>query len=114
MTFRFGPDTVAPLCVQSEQEVLTNPQLLTKCCLVETCLKTLGGYFSTTLSSEEIRDLVEAETKFYFTVNKYLDVDCNDEILFLDASIEDFYSIWPAVIEYKFCLSKPVDVYHLR
>lgn len=100
-----------PLCVQSEQDVLTNPERLTRCGIIEWYLKEFGEYC---WNKEDFLERVKSDRQFYFMVNKYLDIDCEDEILYLDSAYDDVYADWPQVIQNKFCLCHPVDVYHLK
>ena len=103
-----SPD--APLCVQSEQDILSDPCRIVHCNLIEFYLhklEQLGCH-------QDYADQVKNEKEFYFKVNKYLDIDYDDEILFLDLAPDDIYSYWPDVIETKFCLTNPIDACHLR
>lgn len=110
MASHLGPEKPMPLCVQSEQSLLDDKNIFVKFNQFKERLKSESIAWNET----EYVDEKTYERQIFFTINKYLDIDCPDDILYVCPTSDDTHSNWPRIIERKFCLFNPVEVAHLR
>jgi hypothetical protein len=110
MSSHFAPECPVPFCVQSEQKLIHDPDSLIRHNQMREYLKTRIGRWN----EQDYFDRKDEQKQLFFAINKYLDIDWTDEILYLNATVDDTYTDWPLVIEHKFCLAKPIDVCHLK
>lgn len=96
-----------PYCVISEKNMRNS-------------IHTTGKFLATDSQSNKHSSLAAAnksilETQYNDLMDKYLDIDCDDDILFMsplgDKNTESNFSFqnFPKLLEKKFCLLKPVD-----
>jgi hypothetical protein len=126
MTSFFGPETPRPFCIVSEQQMKYSLDKIFKDNELKHDFKRKTGEWSE-LDYFSSKDY---ENKVCYAINKYLDIDCLDQILYIRAkgdedpktnnlsgetSYVDLYSNhgvkdWSKIFEDKYALIKPVDV----
>lgn len=118
MTSFFGPEIPAPFCVVSEKHLENKLDDLFRD----------NDYRQATKNQWNDTDRYDSrffEKQFCDLISKYLEIDCNDDILFIKAygdkdlvkgdnkifnQANRFAEEWPEIIAKKFCLLKGVDV----
>jgi hypothetical protein len=113
MATYFGPEKPTPFCVLSEQNLRKSLNHLLN--------ENINGNKT---KSRYINDLnkTHQENQFYHLVNKYFDIDCDDDILFFrpfddvrkESASYDSFQNWPLLIEQKFSLLKPLDICEIK
>ena len=122
MTSFFGPEIPAPFCVVSEQD-FTEESF--------TDMVKYNQYRHNSMNHWndcDRLDSVNFENQFCTLIAKYLEIDCNDDVLYMKASgdkdlssdtvlcsnifnqTNSFAKDWPKIIQKRFCVLKPIDV----
>ncbi|CAF0810281.1 unnamed protein product [Brachionus calyciflorus] len=118
----FGPETPTPFCVSSEKQMRKSYKKLFEHCEEKMFKKA----HSSEWNAIDATDSLEYEKKFCQSINKFLDIDCTDSLLFIRAKGDDdlrlgssltmnsYVKNWPLIIEENFCLSKKIDICEIR
>ena len=116
MSSYFGPEIPTPSCVVTEKHLNGVIDDMFEDNKTRHEIKELKCEYNET----DADNLLNYEKTFTAIINKYLDIDCNDDILFIKPydtenswSHYDYTSQlqnWPKIIERKFCLLKPLDI----
>jgi hypothetical protein len=131
MTSYFCPEVPTPFCVLTEKEIsrtletILNPVNTSP--KIPSFLHDSNDKHLFSLPNEDFRGF-KYEDQFCRLVEKYLDINCHDHVLFIQAKGEqDCMSTslnafdqsqvrkieWNKVLEYKFCLLEKVDVFEM-
>lgn len=122
----FGPETPTPFCVTSEKQLKETINTLFEDNQIRHHIKYNSGRWN----ALDFYDAIGYEHNFCMAINKYLDIDCTDQVLYIrakgdedpeenDKNINPNYKSnsliknWPMILEEKFCLYKKVDVCEL-
>lgn len=118
----FGPETPTPFCVKSEQYMRQSYHKIFEHCEEKLFKKANRPQWN----AFDAADATEYEKQFCQSINKFLDIDCTDSVLYIRAEGDDdttlssgltmksYIKNWPLVIEENFCLSTKVDVCQIR
>jgi hypothetical protein len=126
MTSFFGPEIPAPFCVVSEQD-FTEESFNDMLKYNEFRHKSMNKW-----NDYDRMDSINFEHQFCDLIGKYLEIDCNDDVLYMKAKgdkdlssdtelcqnifnqTNSFAKDWPRIIQKKFCVLKPIDVCEVR
>ncbi|RNA01394.1 hypothetical protein BpHYR1_007795 [Brachionus plicatilis] len=118
----FGPETPTPFCVKSEQYMRQSYRKIFEQCEAKLFRKAKNPEWN----AVDAADAAEYEKQFCQSINKFLDIDCTDSVLYMRAKGDDdttlgsgqtmksYVKNWPLIIEENFCLSKKIDVCQTR
>ena len=118
MTSFFGPEVPEPFCVTSERHISSSLDQI----MARGEYKALRKKYEKRYNEIEHHSAVKYEKDLCSIINKYLEIDCDHDVLFMrcegdetakedgQEDLNDPYTFdWPAIIARKFCLTKSVD-----